>query len=643
MNRHFSDLSLRLKIALIISLATATLLVGFIGYLTSHIKEINVAEETAALRESNQSIRNMLAQTDAILKVEANKWAALFRARFSGEFSLVAPSAGGLPVLRAGALALNGRFDEVDAFTRDSQGNVATIFVRHGNEFVRVATSLRKEDGSRAVGTTLDHAHPAYALLSDGREYAGIASLFGRQYMTHYRPVRDTGGKTVGILFIGMDIKAALEQVKQSIKGAKIGRTGYAYVLDGRAGPSAGTLLVHPSQEGRNILSAKDSDGREFIREILQRRNGTITYPWINKDLGETTPRDKLAAFSEFAEWQWVIGSGSYSDEIFSLAEEVRRVLILSGFMLTFAILLVLLFFINRYVIKPIVAAAQVAQSLAEGNLGVAVATGSKDEIGRLLRALQSMAGRLASIIGEVKTAADNVGTATGQVALTAQSLAQSASQQAAAVEETTASMAQISASIAHNTENARLTKGIAANSADEARAGGQTVRETVDAMRSIAEKIRIIDDIAYQTNLLALNAAIEAARAGDHGRGFAVVAAEVRKLAEKSQTAALDIGELAGRSVQLAERAGDQLDTTVPAITQTSGLVKEIAESSAEQASGVAQINGAMANLNQATQQNAAASEELAATAEELGAQAEQLQQLMSFFRNVDTAATGR
>jgi methyl-accepting chemotaxis protein len=174
----------------------------------------------------------------------------------------------------------------------------------------------------------------------------------------------------------------------------------------------------------------------------------------------------------------------------------------------------------------------------------------------------------------------------------------------------------------------------MAGKAAQEATEGGIAVKQTVEAMKAIASKIGIIDDIAYQTNMLALNAAIEAARAGDHGKGFAVVAAEVRKLAERSQVAAQEIGELAENSVKTAESAGKLLDDIVPSIARTSDLVQEIAAASQEQSSGASQINTAMNQMNQLTQQNASASEELAATAEEMTGQAEQLQSLMAFFK---------
>jgi methyl-accepting chemotaxis protein len=295
---------------------------------------------------------------------------------------------------------------------------------------------------------------------------------------------------------------------------------------------------------------------------------------------------------------------------------------------------IVLGIFITRSITTPLNQAVGIANKLSEGDLTVRIDASSKDETGQLLAAMQAMVAKLAQIIGEVRGAADNLSSASEQVSATAQSLSQSSSEQAASVEEITSTLEESTASINQNTENAKVTDNMAAKAANEANEGGTAVKDTVVAMKQIAGKIGIIDDIAYQTNLLALNAAIEAARAGEHGKGFAVVAAEVRKLAERSQVAAQEIGELADSSVKLAEKAGGLLDNMVPTIRKTSDLVQEIASASAEQSGGIAQINQAMNQLNQATQQNASASEELAATAEEMGGQAEQLQGLMQFFR---------
>jgi len=281
----------------------------------------------------------------------------------------------------------------------------------------------------------------------------------------------------------------------------------------------------------------------------------------------------------------------------------------------------------------------RVMAGLAQGDLTQRITLQTEGVFDEVKQDINVSMDKLAEIVEEIRGAADALTGAANQVSATAQSLSQAASEQAASVEETTASIDVMSASINQNSDNAKVTDGMATKTNKEAVDGGAAVSQTVVAMKQIAAKIGIVDDIAYQTNLLALNAAIEAARAGEHGKGFAVVAAEVRKLAERSQEAAKEIGELAGSSVTTAERAGKLLDEIVPSIQKTSELVQEIAAASSEQSESVTQIGGAMGQLSKATQQNASASEELAATSEELSGQAEQLQQSVAFFNLGDGA----
>jgi methyl-accepting chemotaxis protein len=286
---------------------------------------------------------------------------------------------------------------------------------------------------------------------------------------------------------------------------------------------------------------------------------------------------------------------------------------------------------------------SELLAAFAEGDLTKRIERDYAGLFGKVKDNANSTAENLTRVLEEVRAAADALTGAANQVSATAQSLSQAASEQAASVEETTSQIDVMSASISQNSDNAKVTDGMATKASREATEGGSAVSQTVAAMQQIAAKIRIVDDIAYQTNLLALNAAIEAARAGEHGKGFAVVAAEVRKLAERSQEAAKEIGSLASNSVTTAERAGKLLDEIVPNIQKTSELVQEIAAASAEQSESTVQIGGAMGQLSKATQQNASASEQLAATSEELSGQAEQLQQSVAFFKTGNAAAVSR
>lgn len=275
---------------------------------------------------------------------------------------------------------------------------------------------------------------------------------------------------------------------------------------------------------------------------------------------------------------------------------------------------------------------AVTAQSIASGNLMVKVSPRSEGDA--LGHALQAMVTNLAETIGSVRSAAGALSGAAAQVAASSQSLSQGTSEQANAVVETSSTLEQMSATITQNAENSRRTEEMSVKGASDAEQSGKIVEESSQAMQVIAEKISVIEEIAYQTNLLALNAAIEAARAGENGRGFAVVANEVRKLAERSQGSAREITQLARTSVKVADRSQLLIGELVPSIRKTTQLVQEVVAASQEQAAGVRQVNDAIALMDQVTQRNASAAEELSSTAEELSSQAEALQELMDFFK---------
>jgi methyl-accepting chemotaxis protein len=299
-------------------------------------------------------------------------------------------------------------------------------------------------------------------------------------------------------------------------------------------------------------------------------------------------------------------------------------------------------FWISMTISRGLGRATTAVRNVAEGDLTKLAESVSKDEIGELLGHVNTMIERLRGVVGDAISASFNVSSGSQELSASSEQVSQGATEQAAAAEEASASMEQMAANIKQNADNAAQTEKIARQSAKDAEVSGEAVNRAVHAMRTIAEKISIVQEIARQTDLLALNAAVEAARAGEHGKGFAVVASEVRKLAERSQSAAAEISAMSGDTVQAAQEAGEMLSRLVPDIRKTAELVSEITAACREQDIGASQINEAIQQLDKVTQQNSSASEEMAATSEELAAQSEELQSSISFFR-VDAAQQNR
>ncbi len=430
-----------------------------------------------------------------------------------------------------------------------------------------------------------------------------------------------------------LTLPQAQEAVLEKVNSLRYKGNEYFWINDDKH-----VMITHPlkpSMNGKNIADLRDTEGKAFFAEMVKvaksEGSGFVDYVWDREGVSE----QKMSYIKYYQPWGWMVASGLYLADVeaeMGLSAVVAKILLAMAGVL--GVILLFAFATASQIVRPLRTAITQMKKMGEGDLSETIESTQQDEVGELLVAMSQMSNQLTSIVSQVRSGADALASASEEVSATSQVLSQSSSEQAASVEETSASIEQISASINQNAENAKVTDGIAAKAAQQGQQGGEAVNNTVTAMRNIADKIAIIEDIAYQTNLLALNAAIEAARAGEHGRGFAVVAAEVRKLAEKSQIASQEISEQASHSVSVAEQAGTLLDDIVPSIIRTADLVQEIAAASNEQASGVSQINTAVNQMDQVTQQNASSSEELAATSEEMSGQAVQLQQLMEYFR---------
>ena len=440
-------------------------------------------------------------------------------------------------------------------------------------------------------------------------------------------PIRDESGRIVGALAMLRN----LGFVKQMTAEERIGETGYAYLLR-----RDGLIIGHPREELVFDLDVRDIGGMEGIAaRMTAGESGVETY--------EFEGIRKTAGFAVASIPDWTVALTLPEEEYVAAATRVRNGVVLVAVVALVAVGIAFMLF-ARSIASAISDGAALAQRVAEGDLSARITVRRKDEIGRLNTALQGMVDRLSEVVASVRMIGGNVAGGSQQLSATAQQLSQGATEQAASTEEVSSSIEEMLSTIEHTAGNASETESVARKAATDTQQGGDAFKRTVEALKHIAERIAVIEEIARNTNLLALNAAIEAARAGEHGKGFAVVAAEVRKLAERSGVAAKEIQELSKESVTVAEEAGELIEQIIPDIGRTANLVVEISAATREQSQGTTAIGKTVEQLDNVVQQNASASEEMASMAEELSSQAVQLKDAVDFFRlAADDAADRR
>jgi len=497
----------------------------------------------------------------------------------------------------------------------------ATIFQKIEGGYLRVATNVKKMDGSRAVGTYIPNDSPVIKTIENGETFKGRAFVVNDWYLTCYEPIY-VNGKVGGILYVGAKEKD-MEMLRNVFSEVKIEGDGYPFVLS-----SSGEMLIHPIATGQSI------QGTELLTSLNSRvesgnHEGFLKYKW--DDNGNIL--NKELYFIYYEPIQAFIAT-TYSEDAMYVSVHQLRNTVLLGILAAIVLVFLSIWFIVKAITDNLGKLMRFSEQLAKGHLFATADISQKDEVGKLAAALEAMRLKLKAIASDVNEIINNVASGGEQIASSSQNIASGANQQASSTEEVSSSLEELVSTIDQNSENAKITEQTALDTANTIIKGKETFSKTVAAMNDIVENISIVHDIAERTDLLAVNAAIEAARAGQSGKGFAVVAVEVRKLSEQAQQAAVKIQNLTVKLVEMAESASELFDDVVPKVQNTAKLIQEISVASNEQASGMTQINKAIEQLSNVSQQSSATSEELASSSEELKLQANLLKKTFGFFK---------
>ncbi|WP_459177159.1 methyl-accepting chemotaxis protein [Ewingella americana] len=642
--RSFRRWSIGAKLASIASLLVGTLFIIFTLSLThSAGKQVN-ALAVNAISEQVTGVVDMIEMVNASLNAEVDNYTRLFSHFLPENFELdtrnpVMVGDQSSPVIKAGGNTLNLDSKIPDDFLART-GAISTVFARRGDDFIRVTTSLKKQDGTRALGTLLDNTSPAYVRIMSGQSFSGLATLFGKKYITKYQPVRDAQGSVIGILFVGVDITQEYANLRVKILSKRIGGQGYFFVLNSAPGNDLGKYLVHATDEGK-----APSWPEGVLPEVMSQPRGEREYT------DASSQHQQFIVYANVPAWHWVVVGSTDKDSLIEQVNNSRNHFLMISLLALACFAALFIWLTRKLVSRPLSDVVHIAQQYASGDLRARAQTQRIDEIGALMHAIDGIGHGLEKIVGEVRLVSSEIMHNTQGLASDSDQINQQIGTQASSLEETSASMEQITATVQNTADNATQATQWVQQTDTAATIGADAVNQSVESMEAIrhastriADITTVIEGIAFQTNILALNAAVEAARAGEHGRGFAVVAAEVRALAQRSSNAVKEIENLVADSLskvedghQSAAKTKENMSNILQGIRQVKVLMSDIDVASHEQSSGISQVNIAIMQIGKATQENATLVENSQQTAAALSEQGRHLAQLVSVFKISD------